>query len=76
MYLFPEVADYDRAQPLDATWHRLQSTVRVSDAPFDVQAQLPASGTRGDKVIYLSLGSLGCMDLTLMQRLIDALATT
>jgi len=76
MYLFPEVADYDRAQPLDTTWHRLQSTVRVSDAPFDVQAHVPASGTRDGKVIYLSLGSLGCMDLTLMQRLIDALATT
>jgi len=72
LYLFPEVADYERATPLDATWHRLQSTVRTSDAPFDVQEHLPGDG----KVVYLSLGSLGCMDLGLMQRLIDALGTT
>lgn len=72
MYLFPEVADYDRRVPLDETWHRLQSTVRVSDAPFDVEEHLPGDG----KVVYLSLGSLGCMDLGLMQRLIDALAKT
>ncbi|MGZ8623094.1 MAG: glycosyltransferase, partial [Actinomycetota bacterium] len=53
-------------------WHRLQSTVRTSDAPFDVQEHLPGDG----KVVYLSLGSLGCMDAALMQRLIDALGTT
>ncbi len=72
MYLFPEIADYPRRIPLDQTWHRLQSTVRVSDAAFDVDGVLPGDG----KVIYMSLGSLGCMDLGLMQRLIDALATT
>jgi MGT family glycosyltransferase len=72
LYLFPEAADYPRSRPLDGTWHRLQSTVRVSDAPFDVQEHLPGDG----KVVYLSLGSLGCMDVGLMQRLIDALAET
>jgi MGT family glycosyltransferase len=72
MYLFPEVADYARREPLGPTWHRLQSTVRTSDAPFDVQEQVPGEG----KVIYLSLGSLGCMDVALMQRLIDALANS
>lgn len=34
--------------------------------------QVPGEG----KVVYLSLGSLGCMDVELMQRLIDALGTT
>jgi MGT family glycosyltransferase len=72
LYLFPEVADYPRSQPLDATWHRISSTVRVSEAPFDVQEHVRGQG----KVIYLSLGSLGCMDLGLMQRLIDALGAT
>jgi UDP:flavonoid glycosyltransferase YjiC (YdhE family) len=37
-----------------------------------VDAHVPGPG----KVVYLSLGSLGCMDVGLMQRLIDALATT
>jgi MGT family glycosyltransferase len=72
MYLFPEAADYQRAEDLPPTWHRLQSTVRTGEAPFDVAEHVPGTG----KVVYLSLGSLGCMDVGLMQRLIDAMATT
>jgi UDP:flavonoid glycosyltransferase YjiC (YdhE family) len=72
LYLFPEVADYARARPLDPTWHRLNSTVRTNEAAFDVQEHVPGDG----KVVYLSLGSLGCMDVALMQRLIDAMAET
>ena len=72
LHLFPEAADYRRAEPLGPTWHRLQSTVRTGEAPFDVATQVPGEG----KVVYLSLGSLGCMDVGLMQRLIDAMATT
>ena len=72
LYLFPEAADYARARPLGPTWHRLNSTVRTTEAAFDVDEHLPGDG----KVVYLSLGSLGCMDVGLMQRLIDALAQT
>lgn len=71
MYLFPRVADYERSVSLDAPWHRLRSTVRKGESPFDVDEHVPGRG----KVVYLSLGSLGCMDVALMQRLIDALAT-
>jgi MGT family glycosyltransferase len=72
LYLYPEAVDYARAVPLDASWHRLESTVRAGDAPFALAEHLPGEG----KVIYLSLGSLGCMDVGLMQRLIDAMAST
>jgi MGT family glycosyltransferase len=72
LYLFPEIAEYRRAVPLDASWHRLQSTVRTTDESFDVDEHVPGNG----KVVYLSLGSLGCMDVELMQRLIDALGTS
>jgi len=72
LYEFPAAADYGRAVPLGPAWHRLEASVRGGEAAFDVAAHLPGDG----KVIYLSLGSLGCMDLGLMQRLIDALATT
>ena len=72
LYLFAEAADYPRAHPLDASWHRLNSTVRTNEEPFDVPEQVPGDG----KVVYLSLGSLGCMDVALMQRLIDAMAAT
>jgi len=72
MYLFPRIADYGRSRPLGRTWHRLNSTVRTNEAAFDVDEHVPGSG----KVVYLSLGSLGCMDVDLMQRLIDAMAET
>jgi MGT family glycosyltransferase len=72
LYLFPEVADYARARPLDGSWHRLNSTVRTNETAFDVDEHVPGDG----KVVYLSLGSLGCMDVALMQRLIDAMAET
>jgi MGT family glycosyltransferase len=72
LYEYPAAVDYPRARPLDATWHRLESSVRAGEAPFDLDEHLPGGG----RVIYLSLGSLGCMDLALMQRLIDTLSTT
>jgi MGT family glycosyltransferase len=72
LYEFPEAADYLRSRPLAPTWHRLDASVRSDTSTFDVAAHLPGD----DKVIYLSLGSLGCMDVQLMQRLIDTLGTT
>ena len=72
LYEYPRAADYRRARPLGPAWHRLESSVRSGEAAFDVAERLPGDG----KVVYLSLGSLGCMDLGLMQRLIDALGTT
>jgi MGT family glycosyltransferase len=68
-YLYPAEADYTRTRPLDPTWHRLDATIRSSDPVWNVGEQLPGEG----RVIYLSLGSLGCMDLGLMQRLVDVL---
>jgi len=72
LYLFPQVMDYRRATPLDETWSRLDTTVRTGEEPFDIDSVLPGEG----KVVYLSMGSLGCNDLELMQRLIDALDQT
>jgi MGT family glycosyltransferase len=71
LYEFPRAEDYRRATPLGSTWHRLESSVRGGEPAFDMAEHLPGDG----KVVYLSLGSLGCMDLGLMQRLIDALGT-
>ncbi|MBI3648128.1 MAG: glycosyl transferase [Actinobacteria bacterium] len=72
LYLFPGAADYEREVPLAPTWHRLDSSVRTTEGPFDVDLHLPGEG----KLIYLSLGSLASADVELMQRLIDVLAKT
>jgi UDP:flavonoid glycosyltransferase YjiC (YdhE family) len=72
MYLYPGVIDYPRATPLGETWHRLDTSVRTGDPEFDVSEMVPGNG----HVVYLSLGSLGCMDVGLMQRIIDLLDRT
>ena len=75
LYVFPEEADYVDRRPLDATWHRLDSSVRSTDEPFEVPAQL-TERPGGSALIYLSLGSLGSADVDLMKRLIDVLGKT
>jgi MGT family glycosyltransferase len=70
--LYPGELDYPRAQPLDATWRRLDTNVRSPEAPW----QRPAGFDDDLPLVYLSLGSLGSADLPLMRRLVEALATT
>ena len=72
IYVYPEEADYLGVRPLDPSWHRIDSSVRLTDTEYDVPA---AVGDRppGSSRVYLSLGSLGGADVALMQRLVDAL---
>ena len=35
LYLYPDEVDYARAEPLGATWHNLQASVRETDAPWE-----------------------------------------
>ena len=72
LYTYPDELDYARSRPLRETWHRLESCVRATDAPFELPASLRGPG----KLIYLSLGSLGSADTELMGRLIDVLGRT
>jgi MGT family glycosyltransferase len=74
LYGYPAEADYARAEPLGPTWHRLDSTVRAAETTWDLPSHL-ADGRDG-ALIYLSLGSLGAADVSLMQRLVDLLGRT
>jgi MGT family glycosyltransferase len=73
LYLYPEVADYPRLRSLPSSWHRLESSVRDTEAPFEVPASLR---DRDGALIYLSLGSLGSADVDLMKRLVEILTDT
>jgi MGT family glycosyltransferase len=73
LYVFPEEADYRDDRPLDESWHRIDSSVRLTDEEYPLPAEL-ADRPEGSALIYLSLGSLGGADLELMQRLVDSLA--
>ncbi|TDC98313.1 glycosyl transferase [Nonomuraea deserti] len=71
LYVYPEIADYADARPLDGTWHRVDSSVRETEEKFDLPFQ------RGEgSLIYFSLGSLGSSDVELMRRVIGVLADT
>ncbi len=73
LYLYPEVVDYRRAAALPATWQNLGASVRATDAPWEVPAEI--AGGDG-ALLYLSLGSLGSGDVALMQTLIDTLGAS
>jgi MGT family glycosyltransferase len=73
MYVYPEMADYQRAEPLGPAWHRLDTSVRETDEKFALPA--PLAGRDG-ALIYFSLGSLGSADVGLMRRVIDCLSRT
>ena len=69
MVMYPDEVDYPRARPLAGTWHNLQTSVRATDAPYEL------SDFGGDgPLVYLSLGSLGSADVELMRTLIAELA--
>jgi MGT family glycosyltransferase len=75
LYVYPQEADYTDARPLDATWTRMDSSVRSTDEPYEIPAAV-ADRPEGSALIYLSLGSLGSADVELMRRLIDVLGRT
>ena len=73
LYVYPEIADYARSATLGSGWHRIDSSVRHTDAAFALPDQL-ADGDGA--LIYFSLGSLGSADVPLMRRVIDCLSQT
>ncbi|HEY3738101.1 MAG TPA: nucleotide disphospho-sugar-binding domain-containing protein [Jatrophihabitans sp.] len=75
LYVYPEELDYVDARPLDVTWHRIDSSVRETEDGYVLPAEFAGRGPES-ALIYLSLGSLGASDVTLLQRIIDVLAST
>ena len=71
LWLYPAEADYPRAEPLAGGWHNLESSVRATDAAWELPE--PFAGADGP-LVYLSLGSLGSGDVGLMRKLIASLA--
>ena len=73
LYLYPEEADYARARPLEGSWTRLDSCVRGTEEAWDEPDGFRADG---QKLVYLSLGSLGSADDDLMRKLVEELAAS
>jgi MGT family glycosyltransferase len=73
LYVYPQEADYVGERPLDDSWRRIDSSVRLTDEQYVIPDKL-ANRPDGSGLVYVSLGSLGGADVDLMQRLVDALA--
>lgn len=71
LYLYPAELDYTELRTLSDKWHRVDAMIRVDDTEFRIPDQF-----LGEKIIFFSLGSIGCADLELMRHLIDILAHT
>jgi MGT family glycosyltransferase len=68
--LYPDELEYPRSRPLPPTWHNLQTCVRATDEPWSPPER------EGERLVYLSLGSLGSADLELMRRIVEMLSRT
>jgi MGT family glycosyltransferase len=75
MYVYPAEADYTGRRPLDDSWTRLDSSIRETDEDYELPAVV-ADRPEGSALVFLSLGSLGAADVSLMQRLINILNRT
>jgi len=75
LYVYPTELDYTDKRPLGKNWHRIDSSVRSTDAAFELPSEV-ANRPADSKLIYLSLGSLGSADVELMKRLIGILGKT
>ncbi|ANI42780.1 glycosyltransferase [Mycolicibacterium vaccae] len=75
VYIYPAAADYTDRRPLDESWIRVDSSIRETDDEYELPAAM-ADRPEGSALVYLSLGSLGAADVTLMQRLVDVLGRT
>ena len=73
LWMYPAAVDYERAEPLGPTWHNLESSVRATDAEWELPDPLASAD---GPLVYLSLGSLGSGDVELMRKLIASLADT
>lgn len=71
-FMYPEELDYEEEAGKLKGWNRFDTFVRKEFEAFEVPDQLK---TKPGKLIYLSMGSLGCCDLELMRHLVSELAT-
>lgn len=68
--LYPDELDYPRSLGLGSNWSKLQTSVRTTDEPWTPPEP------DGRAPVYLSLGSLGSADVSLMKELVAELADT
>ena len=70
VYMYPKELDYDRSETVSHNWLRVDGFVRTTNEIFEIPAEL---AERSGKLVFLSMGSIGCSHINLMQRLVSIL---
>ena len=74
IYGYPEELDYTDIRPLTENWLRIDTFIRKGEQEFKVPDKLKERDEKTQKLIYLSLGSMGSINIPLMKRLVDILS--
>ncbi|KAH9416529.1 hypothetical protein DERP_009892 [Dermatophagoides pteronyssinus] len=74
IYGYPEELDYSDTVPLPDNNIRVDAFCREANETFELPEEFKAKIKPGDKLIYLSMGSIGCFDIDLMKKLVNELS--
>ncbi|KAH9417279.1 UDP-glucuronosyltransferase 2A1 [Dermatophagoides pteronyssinus] len=76
IYQFPKELDYDDTIKLPEHYQRVDAFVRDDPEPFELPDKIRKQMKPGDKLIFLSMGSMGSCNLELMKRFVRVLSKT
>ena len=76
IYGFPEELDYNDIVPRPENHFRVDSFFRHEPEPFELPVEFKNKLQPNDKLIYVSMGSMGSIDVELQKRLMNALKDT
>ena len=76
IYGYPEELDYTDVRPQSDKWFRIDAFMRTGEQEFKLPKNFEKIDQNGNiqKLIYLSMGFKGCIDVQLMKRLVDILS--
>ncbi|XP_054158199.1 NDP-glycosyltransferase YjiC-like [Oppia nitens] len=76
IYGYPEELDYTDIRPIPENFCRIDAFLRTDPKEFKIPDKLENRDKSKSKLIYLSMGSMGSVDVQLMKRFVDILAKT
>ena len=74
IYGYPEELDYTDLRPIPDKWARADCFERKGEQEFKVPEKVKNWIENKEKIIYMSLGSMGSINVELMQRLVQILS--
>jgi len=74
IYGYPEELDYTDIRPIPEKWCRIDAFMRKGEQEFKIPEKFRERDEQKSKLIYLSMGSMGSVDVNLMKRFVKILS--